>query len=54
MAGLLTTNGSGGAKEKRKNFFLTLVVFSKNKKKTRSVYRLLRILPYLVMAFRTS
>ena len=31
-----------------KNFFLMLVVFSTtNKKKTRSVYRILRILPWL-------
>ena len=36
-----------GLRKIEKNFFLMLVVFSTNKKKTRSVYRLLRILPWL-------
>ena len=40
-----------GLRKREKNVFLALVVFSKNKKKTRSVYGLLRILPHLVMAY---
>lgn len=43
-----------GLRKREKNVFLALVVFSKNKKKTRSVYGLLRILPHVVMAYRTS